>query len=122
MRSSAIITTAAACVITLAGTFGGMSMATAGASSSVDFGKKTAFNRKKGNCLACHAIAGGVSPGDIGPPLVAMKARFPDRNKLRAQIWDATANNPNSRMIPFGRHKVLSEKEIDAVVDFLYTL
>ena len=64
----------------------------------------------------------GVSPGDIGPPLIAMKVRFPDRTKLRAQIWDAQTSNPGTRMPPFGKHQVLSEMEIDAIVDYLYTL
>ena len=90
--------------------------------ASADNGKKVAFDRKKGNCLACHAIAGGDLPGNIGPPLVAMKARFPDKAKLRAQIWDATATNPNSMMPPFGKHKIISESEIDDVVEFIYSL
>lgn len=89
---------------------------------SADDGKKVAFDRTKGNCLACHLMGDGESPGDIGPPLVAMKARFPDRAKLRAQIWDATVANPESIMLPFGRHHILTEKEIDQVVDYLYTL
>ncbi|MCB1877486.1 MAG: sulfur oxidation c-type cytochrome SoxX [Chromatiales bacterium] len=89
---------------------------------SADDGKKVAFDRTKGNCLACHLMGDGESPGDIGPPLVAMKARFPDRAKLRAQIWDATVANPESIMLPFGRHHILTEEEIDQVVDYLYTL
>lgn len=51
-----------------------------------------------------------------------MKARFPERAVLRAQIWDATVRNPDSIMLPFGKHGVLSNDELDAVVDFLYTL
>ena len=92
------------------------------AASVVDQGKEIAFDNKKGNCLACHQIAGGELAGDVAPPLVAMQARFPDKAKLRAQIWDATKANPNSIMPPFGRHKVLSEDEIDKVVEFIYTL
>jgi sulfur-oxidizing protein SoxX len=88
----------------------------------VEHGKKIAFDRKKGNCLACHAIAGGDLPGNIGPPLVAMKARFPDKAVLRAQIWDATKANPNSAMPPFGRNMILSDKEIDLIVEYIYTL
>ena len=92
------------------------------ANDTVAAGKKIAFNRKKGNCLACHAMSDGVSPGDIGPPLVAMKQRFPDKAKLRAQIVDPTKANAGSRMPPFGVHKILSAKEIDSIVEFLYTL
>ena len=93
-----------------------------GASSIVDKGKAVSFDRKKGNCLACHMMGDGTLPGNIGPPLIAMKARFPDKAKLRAQIWDATVANPNSIMIPFGRHRVLSEKEIDQIVEYVHTL
>ena len=92
------------------------------APSAIDAGKKIAFDRKKGNCLACHQIEGGTLAGNIGPPLVAMKARFPDYSKLRSQIDDARTNNPNTIMIPFGPHAVMSEKEIDLVTKFIYTL
>lgn len=89
-------------------------------------GKKIAFKRKGksgvGNCLACHAISGGESPGNMGPPLVAMKARFPNREDLRARLYDATQFNPISAMPPFGKHGILTEEEIEKVVDFLYTL
>ena len=88
-------------------------------------GKSIAFDRSKGNCLACHAmptVPDAESAGTIGPPLIAMSARYPDKAKLRAQIWDATVANPNSSMIPFGKHKVLTEQEIDKVTDFVYGL
>ena len=88
----------------------------------MEAGKKLAFNRKKGNCLACHQIAGGSLPGNIGPPLVAMKSRFPDKAKLRAQIYDARKANPNTIMPPFGPHAILSDDEIDKVVEFISTL
>ena len=85
-------------------------------------GKKVAENRKKGNCFGCHAYEGAAMPGNIGPPLVAMKARFPDKAKLRAQIADPTKANPNSIMPPFGKHEILSNKEIDALTEWVYTL
>lgn len=85
-------------------------------------GKELAFGKKKGNCLACHAIAGGKLPGNIGPPLVAMKSSYPDINALRAQIADARVKNPNTIMIPFGPHEVLSAKEIDLITKFIHTL
>ena len=85
-------------------------------------GKELAFDRKKGNCLACHEIAGGTLAGNIGPPLVAMKARFSDIEKLRSQIYDARKNNPNTIMIPFGPHSVLSSEEINLISKFIYTL
>ncbi|HQS57158.1 MAG: sulfur oxidation c-type cytochrome SoxX [Gallionellales bacterium 35-53-114] len=88
-------------------------------------GQSLAFDRNKGNCLACHAIpndAKATSPGDIGPALIGMKARFPDRAKLRAQIWDATVNNQRTSMPPFGRNKILTEAELDQVTDYIYGL
>ena len=92
------------------------------AGDAIAEGKKIAFDRAKGNCLACHMIEGGELPGNIGPPLVEMKVRFPDKAKLRAQIWDSTRSNPNSIMPPFGRHEILTESEIDKVVEFIYSL
>jgi sulfur-oxidizing protein SoxX len=85
-------------------------------------GKAIATGRSQGNCLACHMIEDGESPGNIGPPLLAMKARYPDKAKLRAQIWDATAVNPESAMVPFGRLQVLTDDEIDKVVEYIWTL
>ena len=85
-------------------------------------GKEIAFDRKLGNCLGCHMIAGGTLPGNAGPPLVAMKARFPDKAVLRAQIWDATVKNPNSLMPPFGKHGVLTENQVDKITDFIHSL
>ena len=89
-------------------------------------GKKIAFKRKGktgvGNCLACHAISGGESPGNMGPPLVGMKARFPNRADLRGRLYDPTELNPLSAMPPFGKHGILTEAEIEKVIDFLYTL
>jgi L-cysteine S-thiosulfotransferase len=88
-------------------------------------GRSLTFDRKMGNCLACHAIPGepkAESPGNIGPPLVNMKERYSDRAKLRAQIWDATKANPDSVMPPFGRNKILTEQEIDLVTDYILGL
>jgi sulfur-oxidizing protein SoxX len=85
-------------------------------------GKKLAVDRKKGNCLACHAMDDGEMAGNIGPPLIVMKARFPDRAVLKAQIWDATEKNNISIMPPFGKHQILSDSEIEKVIDYLYTL
>jgi len=84
-------------------------------------GKKIAFDRLKGNCLACHHIADGESPGNIGPLLENMKNRYPDKTKLHAKIWDATVSNPETSMPPFGKHQILSEQEIDQVVEFIWS-
>ena len=79
------------------------------------------LDRRKGNCSACHLIAGAAS-GDIAPPLSFMAARFADKQRLRAQVEDARRFNPNTVMPPFGAHQILTAEEIDQVVEFLLTL
>lgn len=101
---------------------GQSAMADSDNQGSIEAGKKLAFDRKKGNCLACHVIEGGESPGTIGPALIAMKARYLDKDKLKRQIWDATASNPLSIMPPFGPHKILTEEEVDLVVEYVHGL
>ncbi len=91
-------------------------------SNALEEGKNLAFTRKKGNCLACHMIIGGVSPGNIAPPLVAMQQRFPDKAVLKAQIYDASKNNSETMMPLFGRYEVLTKDELDKVVDYIYSL
>ena len=122
MRITAHLTTTAsiAALVSCLGFIPGTASADEGADLAK--GKELAFDRKKGNCLACHQIEGGTLPGNIGPPLVAMKARFPDYAKLRSQIYDSRKNNPNTIMIPFGPHNVMSSEEIDLVTKFIHTL
>jgi L-cysteine S-thiosulfotransferase len=85
-------------------------------------GKQIAFNRDKGNCLACHVIEDGEFPGNIGPALKALSTRFKSKQQLREQIWDATRFNPETSMPPFRKNKILSAEEIDQVVDYLWGL
>ncbi len=117
-------TAVAALLGTLAFSLPGISFADG--ASAIEQGKKLAFNKKKGNCLACHEIKGGKLPGNIGPSLsipgVAMKDRYPDKSKLRAQIFDARNKNPNTIMPPFGAHEIVSEAELDKIVEFIYSL
>lgn len=123
MRNPAKVITAASAVAAMLGALAmSPQLAVAADKSVLEQGKELAFDRTKGNCLACHQIEGGQLPGNIGPPLVAMKARFPDKAKLRAQIWDATKANPNTMMPPFGRHEIMTEEEIDKVVEYIYSL
>lgn len=86
-------------------------------------GKDIAFNVRKGNCLACHLMPGvpdAISSATIGPPLVAMKARYPDVAVLRDKVWDSSKTAPTTAMPPFGKHQVLSDKEIDKIVEFIH--
>ncbi len=88
----------------------------------IEEGRQIAFDRKKGNCLSCHSIAGGEVPGTISVPLIAMQTRFPDKEVLRQNVWDQTQFRPHAMMPPFGKHQVLTEEDIDKIVEFLYTL
>ena len=98
------------------------SIGAAQAQSTVDEGRKLAFDRSKGNCLTCHVIKGGDLPGTIGPALTDIKNKYPKREDLVAILNDETLRNPLTVMPPFGRNRILTEKEINAVVDFLQTL
>lgn len=93
--------------------------AIAAADSNVDAGRKLALEQ----CQACHFYAGTDQAGTIAPPLQNIKKRFPDRKKLYAILFDPiTALDPYTMMPPFGRNKLLSDREINLVIDFLYTL
>jgi sulfur-oxidizing protein SoxX len=92
------------------------------AQSTVSQGQSLAFDRGKGNCLTCHEIKGGDLPGTIGPPLKDIKSKYADRNELVAIVADETKRNPQTVMPPFGRNHILTDQEINAVVDFLQTL
>jgi sulfur-oxidizing protein SoxX len=120
MRRGFRVVSVAVSALAIVGAIGCSSVVTAGAKTMS--GKDLAFNKKKGNCLACHLIAGGKQAGNIAPPLIAMKARFPKKADLRSQIEDPYAKNPDSVMPPFKAHGVLSDKEIGLVVDFIYGL
>jgi len=98
------------------------SASAAQAQSAVSEGQKIAFDRSKGNCLTCHDIKGGDLPGSIGPALKDLKSKYPDRNELVAIVTDETKRNPQTVMPPFGRNRILTEQEIEAVVDFLQSL
>ena len=90
--------------------------------SIIKEGYELVKNRKMGNCLACHYIQGEDGPGHFGPPFVSMKDRFPDRQVLFNQIWDATKKNPATSMPPFGKNMILTKGEIEKIVSYLLTL
>ncbi len=91
-------------------------------SGDAEAGKAIAMDRSKGNCIACHIIPGGESPGAIGPALIAMQGRYPSKEALAAQIWDATVKNPEAVMPPFGKHEILTHEEFVNVVEFVWSL
>lgn len=96
-----------------------------GSDDRVARGRVLAHDFNKGNCLACHAAPrdpAAQTLANIAPPLIMMAERFPDREALRRQIWDAQQRNPNTVMPPFGRNRILSADEIELIIDYLYTL
>jgi len=109
----------------LAAVLGHIAPASADRAERIVAGARLSQDVFKGNCLACHAMpsdANAVTSANIGPPLVGIRARFPDREQLRRRIWDAGLVNPDTVMPPFGRHQILTPDEIDLIVDYLYTL
>lgn len=98
-----------------------LALVSAPGAGNIEAGRELAFATAKGNCIACHAIAGGRQMGDVGPPLADMRERYPQRRTLFRRIWDESAYNPATLMPPFGRHGILTAHEIELVIDFLYT-
>jgi L-cysteine S-thiosulfotransferase len=73
------------------------------------------------NCQQCHQVRGVDNTGNIGPALSDMKTRFPDRKALFAIVFDETRRNPQTVMPPFGRNLILTNQQINTVIDFLYS-
>ena len=94
-------------------------------SESIRTGRELAHSFDHGNCLACHSAPTdkhAVTLANIAPPFVDMKRRFPSRDDLFEQIWDARDGYPETIMPPFGAHNILSEAEIRKIIEYLYTL
>jgi len=89
---------------------------------SIEKGRAIAEQRNAGNCYSCHAIKGAELPGNYGPPLFDMKTRYPDRAVLKAQIFDARVRNANTPMPPYGAHLILTDSELESVVDYIHSL
>jgi sulfur-oxidizing protein SoxX len=106
----------------LAGTVTAAEMPKMEFNGNAEAGKTVVTDRRKGNCLACHMIVGAQSPGSIGPALIAIQTRYPSKEALATQIWDATAKNPDAAMPPFGRHEILTPQEFVDVVEYIWSL
>ncbi len=124
MRKAATTITTAASLAALLGGMAALAPTAAPAQekSVVQQGKELAFNRKKGNCLACHQVEEGSLPGNAGPPLVGIQARFNSKEELYQQIYDPHKVNPDSFMPPFGRHNILTDEEIRKITEYVWTL
>jgi L-cysteine S-thiosulfotransferase len=72
------------------------------------------------NCEQCHEVKGITDFGNVGPSLIGLKDRYPDRKDVVAIINDETKRNAQTVMPPFGRNLILTNEEIGAIVDYLY--
>jgi sulfur-oxidizing protein SoxX len=108
---------------TLAG-FAGLALATA-ALAQKDQGLELFVRPDKGYCIACHALpesAGPVTRSNVGPALTGSRMRELGNSALHDLLRDPTQANPETLMPPFGRHRILEEREIDRVTEFLLAL
>jgi sulfur-oxidizing protein SoxX len=99
-------------------------------------GKAVVLDRRRGNCLICHAfpIAGEPFPGEIGPPMQGIASRLSEA-QIRLRLIDQSRIDPATLMPPYYRVEgltnvapeyagkpVLSAQEIEDVVAYLMTL
>ena len=89
---------------------------------SIERGRAIAADRNAGNCYSCHVVEGVELPGNSGPPLIEMSVRYPDRVDLKAQIADARVRNPETPMPPYGAHHILTDSELESLVDYIQSL
>ena len=108
-----------------------------GKAGNAAMGKKLSVNRKKGNCLACHAISDLKDQpfhGNVGPSLDGVAGRYSE-GELRLRMVDSKKLNEDTIMPAFyrvdGLHRlrkqfkdktVLSAQEVEDVVAYLLTL
>jgi sulfur-oxidizing protein SoxX len=121
-RFRGVIAVTAAALMTLAVPASQAEMPKMELNGNAEAGMEIAMDRSKGNCIACHIIPGGESPGAIGPALVAMQTRYPSKEALAVQIWDATVKNPEVVMPPFGKHEILTDQQFKDVVEYIWSL
>ena len=87
-------------------------------------GRQLALDKNRGNCADCHQFPNDSrveTRATVGPPLAGIRARFTSRIALTNLVKDPMALNPATVMPPYGRHRILTEGEIDAIIDYLYT-
>jgi sulfur-oxidizing protein SoxX len=108
--------------------FIGLCAPQASAQASVAAGRALFADERKGNCDACHKTPTDASlsgASNIGPPLEAIRQKYPtpaDRIRLRDTIRDQSAVSASTIMPPYGKHRILTESEIDDIVTYLETL
>ena len=111
-------------IFSLVGLFPSQSLALGNAIA----GRALFAEERKGNCSACHKTPTDVSlvsASNIGPPLEGIRQMYPtpaDGVRLRDSIRDQSVGNPSTIMPPYGKHRILTEWEIDDIVAYLETL
>jgi sulfur-oxidizing protein SoxX len=94
-------------------------------SAQRDAGLELFIRPDKGFCIACHQVPAAAGPqtrSNLGPALDGTRMRAIGRAGLRELLRDPTRANPDSVMPPFGKHRILDEREIDRVTEYLLAL
>lgn len=99
-------------------------------------GRAVVLDRRRGNCLICHAVpvAGQPFQGSLGPAMAGVGSRL-DAGQLRLRLIDQSRLNPETIMPPYYRveglvdvapefrgRPALDAQEIEDVVAWLATL
>jgi sulfur-oxidizing protein SoxX len=107
-----------------------------GKAGDAEKGRALAINRKKGNCLACHAmpIPEQQFHGETGPTLYGVGNRLSE-GELRLQLVNSKVTNENTLMPSFYRtfgfnrplknfagKSILTAQEVEDIVAYLKTL
>ncbi|MGC9269419.1 sulfur oxidation c-type cytochrome SoxX [Acidiphilium sp.] len=98
-----------------------LGIASAATPAEIAAGEKLATTTNEGNCDACHMFKGAVEAGNIGPQLNDVKSMVPNRAEFYKIIYDEEARNPSTIMPAFGKNQILTPKQINEVIDFMYT-
>ena len=107
-----------------------------GKAGDAEKGRATAIHRRKGNCLACHALPVPEQPyhGEVGPDLNGVADRLSE-GEIRLRIVNPKYANPGTIMPAFyrteGLHRVtekfqgkpmLTAEEVEDIVAYMMTL